>query len=178
MHCQKLLKLADSSEHGWKVVEEYEAHPLAENSDDEKKIYRAQMQADRKVRQERRNRAKRYTPYSTDIPTRGSSAAITQTSQIQNRSTWSRKPGTCFKCGKPGHWRAEYRAVPAVRAETAQSESFNKISNNLLFFENNECKHLINEFNSDVVNKTSNKNVTGRFIYYVNCSFCRALFVI
>ena len=34
-HRQKLVKLADSSEHGWKVVQEYEAHPLAEDSDDE-----------------------------------------------------------------------------------------------------------------------------------------------
>ena len=37
-HRQKLVKLADSSEQGWKVVQEYEANPLAEDSDDEKKI--------------------------------------------------------------------------------------------------------------------------------------------
>ena len=30
--------LADRSEHGWKVVEEYETEELAEDSDDEKKI--------------------------------------------------------------------------------------------------------------------------------------------
>ena len=35
-HRQKLIKLADSSKHRWKVVEQYEAHQLAENSDDEK----------------------------------------------------------------------------------------------------------------------------------------------
>jgi hypothetical protein len=50
---KKCLKLADSSEHAWCVVQEYESHPLAENSDDEKKIYKTQIQADSKVRQER-----------------------------------------------------------------------------------------------------------------------------
>jgi hypothetical protein len=35
---QKLVKMADSFEHGWKVVQEYTSNPLAEDSDDEKKI--------------------------------------------------------------------------------------------------------------------------------------------
>ena len=37
-HRQKIVKLADTSEQGWKVVQEYEANPLAEDSDEEKKI--------------------------------------------------------------------------------------------------------------------------------------------
>ena len=49
-HRQKLVKLADSSEQGRKVVKEYEANPLGEDSDDEKKIYRAQMKAEGKTR--------------------------------------------------------------------------------------------------------------------------------
>ena len=62
-HRQKCIKLADSSEHGWKVVQEYEANPLADDSDDEKRISRAHYHADRRVRQERRDRQKRITPY-------------------------------------------------------------------------------------------------------------------
>jgi hypothetical protein len=31
---QKLIKLADSAELGWRVVQEYEANPLASDSDD------------------------------------------------------------------------------------------------------------------------------------------------
>jgi hypothetical protein len=38
---QKLIKLADSSDVGWRVVDEYVSNPLAEDSDDEKKIYKA-----------------------------------------------------------------------------------------------------------------------------------------
>jgi hypothetical protein len=35
---QKLIKLADSSDADWRVVDEYIANPLADDSDDEKKI--------------------------------------------------------------------------------------------------------------------------------------------
>ena len=49
-HRQKLVKLAYSSKQGLKVVKEYEANPLGEDSDDEKKIYQAQMKAELKAR--------------------------------------------------------------------------------------------------------------------------------
>ena len=39
---QKLIKLADRSESGWAVVEEYDADTLADNSDDERKIEKAE----------------------------------------------------------------------------------------------------------------------------------------
>ena len=35
-HRQKLVKLADSSKLGWRVVQEYESHPLASDEEDEK----------------------------------------------------------------------------------------------------------------------------------------------
>jgi hypothetical protein len=45
------FKLTNSSEHGWKVVQEYESHLLADDNEDEKIIARALIQAVRKVRQ-------------------------------------------------------------------------------------------------------------------------------
>ena len=36
---QKIIKIADSSDLGWRVVQEYEANPLADDSDDEKKLF-------------------------------------------------------------------------------------------------------------------------------------------
>ena len=39
---QKLITLADSSDAGWRMVDEYVSNPLAEDSEDEKKIYKAQ----------------------------------------------------------------------------------------------------------------------------------------
>ena len=40
-HLQKIIKLADQSEYSWKVVTEYESNPVASDSDDEKRIYKA-----------------------------------------------------------------------------------------------------------------------------------------
>ena len=42
---QKLILLADKSQYGWKTVQEYLQHELAEDLDDEKKIYRAESRA-------------------------------------------------------------------------------------------------------------------------------------
>ena len=47
---QKLIRIADSSECGWATVEEYEDE-LANNSDDEKKLFQAEARAGRKLRQ-------------------------------------------------------------------------------------------------------------------------------
>ena len=46
---QKLIKLADRSEFGWGLVAEYTADELAYNSDDEKKIEKAEKAAERKA---------------------------------------------------------------------------------------------------------------------------------
>lgn len=62
MHRQNLIRLADSSDLGLRVVKEYKAHPLAEGSDDEEKIYRGQIQAGRKAKQDRLSRTKRFFP--------------------------------------------------------------------------------------------------------------------
>ena len=80
LHRQKMIKLADSSELGWRVVQEYEAHPLAEDSDDEKKIYRAQIHADRKVRKERKAKAHRFSPSQPSVAI----AAIASVVNIEN----------------------------------------------------------------------------------------------
>ena len=45
---QKLIRLVDSSEAGWRAVDEYVKNPLASDSEDEKKISKAQTRAERK----------------------------------------------------------------------------------------------------------------------------------
>jgi len=44
-HHQKIIKLADKSEAGWLAVKEYEAEELASDSDDKKRIRKAQERA-------------------------------------------------------------------------------------------------------------------------------------
>ena len=55
---QKLIKLADKSEGGWLVVQEYEQEELADDSDDEKRIRKAQAQAVRKKKELSKNNKK------------------------------------------------------------------------------------------------------------------------
>ena len=54
-HRQKLIKMADKSESGWRVVDEYQTNEIAEDSDDEKKMLKAEARAARKVREARRS---------------------------------------------------------------------------------------------------------------------------
>ena len=112
-HRQKLVR----SEHGWKVVQEYEANPLADDSEDEKKIYRAQMKAERKVKQDRRFRGRRFRPYGFPTATVTSDSTTSppqghyQGTQKQGRYQGNKRPGNCFRCGSQGHWRKDCQAV-------------------------------------------------------------------
>ena len=44
---QKLILIADRSEHGWEVVKRYEADDLADDSEDEKKLKKAEKAAEK-----------------------------------------------------------------------------------------------------------------------------------
>lgn len=115
---QKLIKIADSSEGGWRVVAEYTSNPLADDSDDEKRIYKAQVRADSKIKKEK---AKRKLP-----PTRTTSYNIPVTA-ITNIN----RPGKCYSCNETGHWRRE---CPNLSRDGL---SQNKISNNYFVCNNN-----------------------------------------
>lgn len=48
---QKNILIAKRSEHGWATVAEYEEDKLADNSDDEKRLFRPEVKAGRKLKQ-------------------------------------------------------------------------------------------------------------------------------
>lgn len=50
---QKLIKMADSSKFGWLTVDQYCYNPLASDSDDEKRMYNAEMRADKHFKEEK-----------------------------------------------------------------------------------------------------------------------------
>eukprot|EP00731_Ephydatia_muelleri_P012119 Em0006g1013a len=87
---QKMIKLANRSELGWSVVEEYEADVLADNSEDEK-ITRAEKEAERKAIK----RKKRFAD--------GQSTEERQLQRSVHHST--PRLGPCFGCGEVGHIR-------------------------------------------------------------------------
>ena len=96
-HRQKLVKMADQSESGWKTVEEYQTNSLADNSEDEKRIRRADVRAAQKMKAERKTKKSRFTPISHPTSTRSSAPIPVQTSLPVHR------PGKCYECGKLGH---------------------------------------------------------------------------
>ena len=63
---QKMIKLADTSDLGRKVVQEYERNPIAYDPEDEKRTNRALSKAERKSKPEKANRRLRTTPYNKE----------------------------------------------------------------------------------------------------------------
>ena len=53
---QKLIRMADASELGWRFVDEYITNPLALDEEDEKRMNRAKARATKKVKQRRDRR--------------------------------------------------------------------------------------------------------------------------
>jgi hypothetical protein len=88
---QERQKLADTSDLGWKVVQEYERNPIAYVSEDEKRTNRALSKAERKSKSEKANMRLRTTPYHKE-----------RSAAEDNAGKY--KPGRCYTCGKRDHW--------------------------------------------------------------------------
>ena len=124
-HRQKLVRLADREEQGWRFVSEYEKDKLADNSDDEKQIVRARRAVNSKFpkprvqrRQSRRDDAPpppyhrsdsssyraRDRPSSTPSYSQQQSTQRTQQSQSSKtdfrRDRYDRE---CYICRRRGH---------------------------------------------------------------------------
>ena len=101
-HRQKLVQIADTSELGWRTVAEYETNPIASDSEDEKRIHKAEARASRKDKTEKsRKRPVRNAPYPRSRP------RFEATPPTQMSSGPQQRHGVCFLCGKPGHWKNE-----------------------------------------------------------------------
>ena len=84
-------------------MHEYESNSLADDSEDEKKIYKAQSRAERKIKEDKKKRKKhrRFNPYMHQ------SGSATVKAATAGPSSTATKPGRCFGCGEKGHWRRE-----------------------------------------------------------------------
>ena len=126
----KLIKMADRSVLGWDTVAEYEADPIASDSDDGKKIRQAENRALTKRKSKKPNklnlRVPRQKPSGQQFRIDGEHNGFTSPSQ-QNfnlrfpannftqddyfrSAQWPsssnvRSGDTCFSCGERGHWR-------------------------------------------------------------------------
>lgn len=95
---QKLTRLTDSSEAGWRVVNEYVKNPITSDSKDEKKINKGQAKAERKVKDSKRRREK----YREAVP-----PYLKPDLQSISTTTGIWRSGHCYRCNKRGHWRKD-----------------------------------------------------------------------
>ena len=109
---QKHIRLADKSDFGWSLIREYKRNDLAEDSDDEKEIIRAKVRARTQAKQSGRLKSR---PTNRREPTALTTVAAAASSQCSGKPipivlnrTPQAKPGSCFACNKPGHWRAQF----------------------------------------------------------------------
>ena len=123
-HRQKLIKMADASELGWRVVSEYVSNPLATDSDDEKRIYKAEARASRKLKADS---TKRRRPRTMLYGRPTVKATAEQTTNMVTSQPNRRPPGLFFACGKPGHWRG----APDYTASASNNKISTKMSFNL-----------------------------------------------
>ena len=110
---QKHILLADKSDFGWLTIQEYKKNDLADDSDDEKKIIRAEARARTQAKQNSLKNKSKFAgskrEFSRSLPVAASSTAEPVTRPIPTIDTQfgsQTEPGCCFACNKPGHWRA------------------------------------------------------------------------
>ena len=97
----KAIKLADKREFGWATVNEYLSDELlASDSDDEKRIYRAERRTERKINKEKR-RCVRSDDKRTGSSSAFRAASSSRSSSIDLASRSEARParrlGPCFK---------------------------------------------------------------------------------
>ena len=116
VHRQKVIKFVHHSEAGWAVVEEYEGDDLANDSEDERRMEKAEGKAEKKLAKKRKikeMRAKeeggakppgvfpmqRLFPWKSMEAAKGLNAPTKPTPRFPS--------GTWFECGESDHWRRE-----------------------------------------------------------------------
>jgi hypothetical protein len=98
----KLVKLADKSEGGWATVSEYVDNDLADNSDDDKKIRRAEA-AVRGAKKRKRETFLKKKSYTHNFSAQSGNSNFA----FNGRPRGPQPSDTCMQCGLFGHWRKD-----------------------------------------------------------------------
>ena len=113
---QKLIKIADRSDGGWLTAQEYETDEIADDSDNEKRIARAERQAEKLKKKRGQNSVRRGRGGSYFRGQYRQERYFDRSNGWQaQRVAWSAPQPTvratsnlvCFMCGRTGHIRRE-----------------------------------------------------------------------
>lgn len=128
---QKLILIADKSEFGWKTVQEYTKHELADSEADGKKIRRAEERAEKALKSAAAKKSAKRRPFFRSYRSQfcsqgyGGSSVFSATRNQSDRRSFPRssgapeRSGNCFACGKFGHWRCECSQVSRSGSKSA-----------------------------------------------------------
>ena len=124
MDRMKDLRIADISEAGWETVNVYKSHPVAADSNDDKKLRKADKEAVERLAARRRNkrpsrsfcggygRGRGGHPYSRPVYQPGyrsygsdrSQESSQRTTYVPERRRRASSNDLCYFCGEKGHW--------------------------------------------------------------------------
>ncbi|XP_021353849.1 uncharacterized protein LOC110462034 isoform X2 [Mizuhopecten yessoensis] len=127
----KLIRIADSSEAGWGTVKEYMANPLASDSDDDKKISRAENKAVKRLKDKQKkkkdvflNRQRSKYGYQGPSFAAGAPGQVSTSVRHSDGNQLFRgqrgNQGACFACGDFRHFRKD---CPIVNKSAGQSRT-------------------------------------------------------
>ena len=121
---QKRIKVADRSDYGWAVMKAYDNDELASDSEDEKRLFKAEKTAEREIskRKRRSTKGKDVPAYQSTVVTQPIRSAPVSSgimagepaggTSSQPVSQWSqstvRKIGPCFRCAA---WGDTFRRI-------------------------------------------------------------------
>ena len=131
-HRNKLIKIADTSEGGWDTAKQYDANPIASDSDDESKIIRADNRAVRrkKAKSKQGDKGSKFrsnsnpsllgaVPNFIPPPFRGPQQPWFYGYPFQQGYTAGKtQRGQCYSCGSYTHYRSNCPYVNSSKPAT------------------------------------------------------------
>ena len=121
-------------------------NPIASDSDNEKRIYKAEARASRKSRVDRGGRRGRWRgrPYRRTYR-RAIESSQSDTNQTQTQQT--KRLGLCFSCSMPGHWKFECSSLKATNYSNNKISSVSALS---ACKESNKSPDIISKINHNI----------------------------